>query len=60
MTLEQLRDLQSRLLLIADQSLVDVQRFISVLGHVEDLAHALVALNAAGCLLFDNWIAKFK
>ena len=58
MTLSELQDLQSRLMLIADKGLDDVQRFIANLSLVENLAKAFVNLKTAGCLLFNNWTAR--
>nr|XP_018671622.1 LOW QUALITY PROTEIN: E3 ubiquitin-protein ligase rnf213-alpha-like [Ciona intestinalis] len=63
MSLSNLHDLQSRLMLIAgeaDKSLADVKHFISVLSHVEKLTRAYVKLKNAGCLLFDKWAAKLR
>jgi len=60
MSLKDVHDLQSRLMLIADKGLKDVQRFIKNLSLVENLAKALVNLKNAGCLLFNNWQAKLR
>ena len=60
MSLHELHDLQSRLMLIAgeaDKGKDDVTRFIDVLSSVETLAKAFVQLKLSGCLLFNNWKA---
>jgi len=60
MTLKELHDLQSRLMLIADKGLNDVQHFITNLSLAENLAKVFVNLKLAGCLLFNNWAAKLR
>ena len=63
MTLSELHDLQSRLMLFAGQAEVgndDVTKFIDLLSNVETLAKAYVKLKLSGCLLFSHWIAKLK
>ena len=63
MTLSELHDLQSRLMLFAGQAEVgndNVTEFIDLLSNIETLAKAYVKLKLSGCLLFSHWIAKLK
>ena len=63
MNLTELRDLQSRLMLIAgeaEKGRQDVNRFIDVLSAVEKLTKTYIKLKRSGCLLFTNWKAKIK
>ncbi|XP_076810012.1 E3 ubiquitin-protein ligase rnf213-alpha-like isoform X1 [Clavelina lepadiformis] len=63
MTVEELHNLQSRLMLIAgeaEKGLDEVKVFIEVLAHVENLTKAYVKLKSAGCLLFNNWNVKLR
>jgi len=63
MTLTELHDLQSRLMLIAgeaDKGKDDVTRFIDVLSSAENLAKAYVLLKLSGCLLFNDWFARIR
>lgn len=60
MTLEELRELQSKLMLIAgdaDKGQRDVNLFIEVLSSVEKLAEIYVKLESSGCMLFNGWKA---
>ena len=63
MTLSELHDLQSRLMLIAgeaEKGKDDVTRFIDILSGVENLAKAYVQLKLSGCLLFGSWFAYIR
>ena len=63
MTLNEVHDLQSRLMLIAgeaDRGKDDIIRFTDVLSNVESLAKAYVKLKQSGCLLFENWTASIR
>ena len=63
MTVEELHNLQSRLMLIAgeaEKGLDEVKVFIEVLAHVENLTKVYVKLKSAGCLLFNNWNVKLR
>ncbi|XP_076815738.1 E3 ubiquitin-protein ligase rnf213-alpha-like isoform X2 [Clavelina lepadiformis] len=63
MTLHELRDLQSRLMLIAGEAQKeqqDVKKFIIVLSSVENLAKAYMMLKISGCLLFSKWRATLR
>ena len=63
MSLNELRDLQSRLMLLAgeaDQGKEDVTRFIDLLGAVENLTKVYVKLRLSGCLLFNSWSASIR
>ncbi|XP_076810018.1 E3 ubiquitin-protein ligase rnf213-alpha-like isoform X2 [Clavelina lepadiformis] len=63
MTVKDLRNLQSRLMLIAgeaEKGLDEVKLFIEVLSHVESLTKAYVKLKTSGCLLFNSWTAKLR
>ena len=63
MPLNELRDLQSRLMLIAgeaDQRQKDVNRYIDLLSGVENLTKLYVKLKLSGCLLFNNWSASIR
>ena len=63
MTLNDLRDLQSRLMLIAGESAkgeVDVTRFMKVLSSVENLTKTYVKLKTSGCPLFSDWSANVR
>ncbi|XP_076818180.1 E3 ubiquitin-protein ligase rnf213-alpha-like [Clavelina lepadiformis] len=63
MTLHELRDLQSRLMLIAGEAQKeqqDVKKFITVLSSVENLAKAYMMLKISGCLLFSKWRATLR
>ena len=63
MSLSELHDLQSRLMLIAgeaDKGKDDVTRFINVLSSAENLAKAYVQLKLSGCLLFNDWFADIR
>ena len=63
MSLSELHDLQSRLMLIAgeaDKGKDDVTRFIDVLSSAESLAKAYVQLKLSGCLLFNDWFAMIR
>ena len=62
-SLSELHDLQSRLMLIAgeaDKGKDDVTRFINVLSSAENLAKAYVQLKLSGCLLFNDWFADIR
>nr|XP_039250627.1 E3 ubiquitin-protein ligase rnf213-alpha-like [Styela clava] len=61
MNLEELRDLQSKLMLIAgeaEQGRHEVNMFVEVLASVEKLTQVYVNLLASGCMLFSNWSAN--
>ena len=60
LTLEDLHDLESRVMLSAEKAVHDVERFTSILSHVENLAKALINLGNTGCLLFNKWSAKLR
>ena len=64
MSLSELHDLQSRLMLIAgeadEEEKDDATRFINVLSSAENLAKAYVQLKLSGCLLFDEWFAIIR
>ena len=63
MTMNELRDLQSRLMLIAGESAkgeVDVTRYMKVLSAVENLAKTYVKLKNSGCPLFSDWKAYVR
>ena len=63
MTLSELHDLQSQLMLFAGKAEVgndDVTKFIDLLSCVETLAKAYVKLKLSDCLLFSHWIATLK
>jgi len=63
MNLTELRDLQSRLMLIAgeaEKGRQDVNRFIAVLSAVEKLTKTYIKLKRSGCLLFTNWKATIR
>ena len=63
MTLSELHDLQSRLMLFSGKAEItndDVTRFIDLLSSVKTLAKAYVKLKSSKCLLFSHWIAKLK
>jgi len=63
MSMNDLRDLQSRLMLIAGEATkgeVDVTRFMKVLSGVENLTKTYVKLKISGCPLFNDWCAKVR
>ncbi|XP_076818192.1 E3 ubiquitin-protein ligase rnf213-alpha-like [Clavelina lepadiformis] len=63
MTLNELHDLQSRLMLIAgeaEKGKNDVTKFTELLSNVESLAKAYILLKESGCLLFNNWKAFIR
>ena len=63
MSLGELHDLQSRLMLIAGDAVKgndDVTRFIDVLSSAESLAKSYVQLKQCGCLLFNEWFAVVR
>ena len=64
MSLSDLRDLQSRLMLIAGETTakgeVDVTRFMKVLAGVENLTKTYVKLKNSGCPLFNDWSANVR
>lgn len=58
MNVEELRELQSRLMLIAREAYSEnnsVDVFMDVLSSVEKLAKAYVKLAASGCMLFADF-----
>ena len=63
MSLLDLHDLQSRLMLIAgeaEEGNKDVTRFMDLLANVEKLAKLFVQLKLSGCLLFRSWSATIR
>ncbi|XP_078489225.1 E3 ubiquitin-protein ligase rnf213-alpha-like [Ciona intestinalis] len=63
MSLSELRDLQSRLMLIAgeaEKGKQDVSMFVDILSNVENLAKAYIQLKTSGCLLFSKWKANVR
>ena len=63
MSLSELHDLQSRLMLIAgeaEKGKSQVNHFVETLTKVESLTKAYVTLRKAGCLLFEKWTAHIK
>ncbi|XP_077969852.1 E3 ubiquitin-protein ligase rnf213-alpha-like isoform X1 [Styela clava] len=61
MNYDELRDLQSRLMLIAgeaDQGQQDVARFNEILAAVGNLTQGFVNLLNGGCMLFNDWSAR--
>ena len=63
MSITELHDLQSRLMLIAgeaEKGKDDVTRFVDILSSVENLAKAYVELKVSGCLLFNDWSAEIR
>ena len=63
MTLSELRDLQSRLMLIAGEAVEgkeDVTKFMNLLSSVENLAKTYVKLKTSGCSLFCDWSANVR
>ena len=63
MTLKELHDLRSRIMLIAgeaDKGVSDMKYFVDTLAKVEALTRAYVDLRQSGCLLFENWTAYVR
>ena len=63
MVLSDLRNLESRLMLIAgeaEKGLDDVKVFTEVLALVENLTKVYVKLKSVGCLLFGKWVATVR
>ncbi|XP_072029083.1 E3 ubiquitin-protein ligase rnf213-alpha-like [Amphiura filiformis] len=63
-TLEKLRDLQSKLTLVAGKTQEDrqglqakVEQFVQVFTAAQQLASTYTKLNSAGCILFKEWKA---
>ncbi|XP_072028229.1 E3 ubiquitin-protein ligase rnf213-alpha-like [Amphiura filiformis] len=66
-TLEMLRDLQSKLTLVAGKTQEDrqglqaqVEQFVEVFTAAQQLASTYTKLNSAGCILFKEWKAVLK
>ena len=63
MSLSDVRDLQSRLMLIAGETAKgkeDVSKFIKVLSGVENLTKTYVKLKTFGCSLFADWSVMIR
>jgi len=62
LNLQQLNDLQSKLMLVAgkaQEGKKDVERFVEILDGVTRLGNVYIKICNAGCTLFQNWRAHF-